>query len=98
MSNIPTPPPPVAIDNPHAPDVFADAATGWFLSGGNVRITFESVRANHMHQAPLNRVVIGRLVMPMDAAEAMAKQLLDFIAHQRQLQNATAQAPSETLQ
>jgi hypothetical protein len=29
------------LDNPHAPDVFADSATGFFLLNGNIRITFE---------------------------------------------------------
>jgi hypothetical protein len=51
------------LDNPHAPDVFADNATGFFNLNGNIRITFESVRVNHVTSpGPMTRVVIGRLV------------------------------------
>jgi len=74
MADVPSKPlSPALLDNPQAPDVFADDVTGWFLSGGNVRITFECHRVSHTASpGPLNRVVIGRLVMPIDAAEAMA--------------------------
>ena len=89
---------PPVIDNPHAPDIFADSVTGWFLSGGNVRVTFESHRVSHIASpGPLNRVVICRLVMPIDAAEAMAKGILDFITQQRLLQATSGQAPSTTV-
>jgi hypothetical protein len=73
------------IDNPHAPDVFADAVSGLFHVNGMIRMTFESVRVNHATSpGPLNRVVIGRLVMPVNAAEAFARGLLQFIEQQRQ--------------
>jgi len=101
MANIPAaPPPPTLLDNPHAPDVYADSATGWFLMNGNVRITFESARVSHITSpGPLNRVVIGRLVMPIDAAEQMAKGLLEFIAQQRQQATSPqAQGPMPTIQ
>jgi hypothetical protein len=76
------------LDNPHAPDVFADNATGFFNLNGNIRITFESVRVNHVTSpGPMTRVVIGRLVMPLAAAEAMAKGLLGFIDQLRTQQN-----------
>jgi hypothetical protein len=75
---------PAFVDNPHAPDVYADGATGWFFLNGNIRITLESVRASHSsEQGPTNRVVIGRIVMPVDAAELMSKKLLEFIESQR---------------
>jgi hypothetical protein len=76
------------LDNPQAPDVFADAATGFFLFGNNMRITFESFRVNHVTTpGPVSRVVIGRLVMSLEAAEGMAKGLLDFINQRRTQQN-----------
>ena len=76
------------LDNPHAPDVFADGVTGVFNFNGNIRITFEALRVNHATApGPLTRVAIGRLVMPLAAAEAMAKGLLDFINQQRTQQN-----------
>lgn len=35
------------IDNPNAPEIFASAATGFFVADGNVSITFKSARADH---------------------------------------------------
>ena len=86
------------LDNPHAPDVFADGATGWFYFNGNIRITFESVRCNH-ESAPgqVTRVVIGRLVMSLVSAEEMCRGLLSFIGSQKGQQTSTAQA-APTLQ
>jgi hypothetical protein len=81
------------LDNPHAPDVFADGATGFFNFNGNIKITFESWRVDHITSpGPVTRVVIGRLVMPLAAAEAMARGLLDFISQQRTQQNPPDQA------
>ena len=93
MANIPTLPAPTLLDNPQAPDIFADASTGWFLHNGNIRITFESARISHLsNPGPLNRVVIGRLVMPVAAAEQMATELLAFLKQQREAQTATGQS------
>jgi hypothetical protein len=72
------------LHNPHSPDVFADAASGFLNLNGNIRITFESVRADHSaNPGPVHRVVIGRLVMPLVGAENLARGLLDFIEKQR---------------
>jgi hypothetical protein len=60
------------LHNPHSPDVFADAAAGFFNLNGNIRITLESLRVDHIAvPGPMARVVIGRLVMPLPAAEAL---------------------------
>ncbi len=68
---------PNLLHNPHMPDMFADAATGIFTFNGCMRVTFESVRSNYAHTpAALDRVVVGRLLMPVLAAEAMAKGIL----------------------
>ena len=68
------------VDNPNAPEVFADDAAGVLWHNGNVRITFESLRANHrVAPASMSRVVVGTLVMPMAAAEAMARMLIAAI-------------------
>jgi len=81
------------LDNPHAPDVFADGVAGVFNFNGNIRITFESLRVNNVTTpGPVARVVIGRLVMPLAAAENMARGLLDFINQQRTQQNPPNQA------
>ncbi|HEY4252300.1 MAG TPA: hypothetical protein VGM87_13900 [Roseomonas sp.] len=68
------------IDNPHAPDVFADEVSGVFLHRGVARITFASARVNHSTvPGPINRVVIGRLIMPAQSAAELAVQLFDFL-------------------
>lgn len=72
------------IDNPHAPEVFADAATGFFILNGNLRVTLEAARVNHITSpGPINRVVIGRLVMPVEQAELVAHGILAFLEEQR---------------
>jgi hypothetical protein len=92
------PPPVTFVDNPHAPDIFADGATGFFRVLGNIKITLECGRVNHSSSpGPVSRVVIGRLVMPIEQAEGLARGLLDFINQQRTQQNPPAQAATGTL-
>jgi hypothetical protein len=68
------------VDNPHAPDVYADEVVGFFINNGVVKITLSSARVNHgVNPGPVNRVVIGRLVMPIQAAQALAAGLFDFL-------------------
>lgn len=75
---------PKIINNPLSPDVFADAAIGFFTFNGNMRITLESARSDYSTSPiEVDRVVIGRLVMPVDSAEAMAKAILDQIGRMR---------------
>jgi hypothetical protein len=85
MKDIPEAPKIELVDNPHAPDVFADSATGWYILNGNIRITLEVARMGHTVDSPgpVRRIVIGRLVMPIEQVEAMAKGLLAFIDQQR---------------
>jgi hypothetical protein len=72
------------VDNPHAPDIFADSTSGYFIFNGNLRITFESLRVSHVSSpGPVNRVVIGRLVLPLAQAEGLAKGILDLIERQK---------------
>ncbi|UVC09854.1 hypothetical protein IHQ71_04365 [Rhizobium sp. TH2] len=71
---------PPLLNNPNAPDVFADSAVGFFNFNGNMRITFEAVHSDYTTNPPgIDRVVIGRLVMPVAAAEAMARSVLDLV-------------------
>jgi hypothetical protein len=72
MEDSPPPGLPPLIDNPLAPEVFADEATGFFLHQGNVTITFSSTRVDHRSDpGPVNRVVVGRLVLPAAAAAGL---------------------------
>jgi hypothetical protein len=83
---------PKLLDNVHAPDFFADDVAGFFLLNGNVRITFVSNRVSHISTpGPVNNVVIGRLVMPIAAAESMARQVLGFIEKMKNKEASTDQ-------
>jgi hypothetical protein len=75
---------PVAfIDNPHAPDVFAAGATGFFNLQGTIVITLETPHVNHeASPGPINRVVVGRLVMPASGAYGLATGLFNFLKEQ----------------
>jgi len=71
---------PPLVDNPFAPEVFADEAAGFFLQNGNLSITFSSVRVNHRSDpGPVSRVVVGRLVLPASGAVGLAVGLYDFL-------------------
>jgi hypothetical protein len=51
---------PVFIDNPHAPDIFADGASGFFILNNTIRITFESARINHVTSpGPVSRLSLA---------------------------------------
>lgn len=71
------------INNPFSPEVFASAATGFFVSNGNITITFESLRVDHSaNPGPMARVIVGRLVMPIAGAQGLALGLYDFLEKQ----------------
>jgi hypothetical protein len=94
MANDPTPP---RVDNPHAPEWFADDAAGVLWHNGNLRITLEAMRANHaVTPAAMSRHVVGTLVMPLAAVEAMAKLLLVAIENAKGA--AAGAQPTRTLQ
>jgi hypothetical protein len=68
------------LDSVGGPNIFADNAARWFLLNGNIHITLEAALADPVTSAgPINRVIVGRLIMPLNKAEEMATGLLDFI-------------------
>ncbi|MBV9550871.1 MAG: hypothetical protein JO256_14470 [Alphaproteobacteria bacterium] len=70
-------------DDPKAPEIYATAATGFFNANGIISITLESARADHSKSpAPVNRVVVGRVVLPAAGAQALAVGLFDFLEKQ----------------
>jgi hypothetical protein len=74
---------PKLLDNPQAPEIFAVAATGFFNANGLISITLESARADHTKApGPVNRIVVGRIVMPAAGAQALAVGLFDFLEKQ----------------
>ena len=94
MTNNPAGAPPVNfLDNPHAPEIYADAVTGIFFFQGNIRLTFESCRVDHATSpGPINRVVLGRVAMPLAAAQGLRSLLNDYLGKIDQ-EGAEPQAP-----
>ena len=77
------------LDSVGGPNIFADNAARWFLLNGNIHITLEAALADPVTSAgQINRVIVGRLIMPLNKAEEMATGLLDFI-HQMKAQAST---------
>ena len=81
MTTNPNPAVPVPfIDNPHAPEVLADEVAGFFIHNGSLRLTLVAARCDHAtNPAPINRVVVGRVALPIPAAQSLALALFDFL-------------------
>ena len=88
------------VHNAHSPEIFADAASGILTFAGNVRLTLEVLRSDYTtteeNGNPIDRVVIGRLVMPLPQAEQMARLILDH-AEKLKAQDDPQQPTSTTL-
>jgi hypothetical protein len=83
-------PPLPLIDNPSAPDLFADEAVGFFVVNNTMRITFASARADHTTSSGTKtRVVTGRLVIPIAAADRLQKMLTTIIDNMKSRNQAT---------
>ncbi len=81
VAQAPAPEPAVAegprlIDDPHAPEFFATSCCGFSIGQGHVTLTFESARCNHFDpNCGMSRVVVGRIVLPIQAAQALVIEL-----------------------
>ena len=72
--------PPRLINDPHAPETFTTGCCGLSIGAGVVTVTFESARCDHSDpNCPTDRVVVGRMVMPIGAAQALVLQLNDAL-------------------
>jgi hypothetical protein len=68
------------MDNPHAPEVFSTGPVGFFFNEGNITVTFASHRVNHVTTpGPVNRVVIGRLVMTAAAWRELTVEIYNIL-------------------
>ncbi len=68
-------------ENLAAPELFATEGTYFSLTGPNVTVTLTSLRWDNSSQPPvLKRVVVGRLVMPIAAAQSLTVTLYDHLA------------------
>jgi hypothetical protein len=67
---------PRLVDDPHAPEYFASSCCGFSIGQGHVTLTFESARCNHFDpKCGMTRVVVGRVVLPIQAAQALVIEL-----------------------
>lgn len=68
------------IDDPHAPDIFTTNVSGFVHLEGVISITMECAKSDYSGTSPeLNRVVVGRLLMPTEAAHRLAVGLFDYL-------------------
>lgn len=68
-------------ENLSAPELYATEATYFGVTGPNATVTLTSLRWDNSIQPPvLKRVVVGRLVMPISAAQAFTVSLYDHLA------------------
>jgi hypothetical protein len=77
------PAPPTLVDNPFAPEILATGFAGIANIGGIVTLTLESARYDHSRPNPqVERVVVGRVSMPMPVAQALVMTLNGFLEQQ----------------
>ncbi|CAA2108178.1 hypothetical protein [Variovorax paradoxus] len=68
------------VDDLHAPQVFADDVSGYWVSAGCVHITLDASRVDHSAEhCPVNRVAALRVVLPIPIAQVLAVSLYDFL-------------------
>jgi hypothetical protein len=72
----------VFMDDPHAPELYADVVSGFFLHNGNISLTFDAARYDHSNAGAVNRVVTARIVLPIRGAQGLALSLFDFLKKQ----------------
>lgn len=81
------------ISSHYIPEIYADAGTGTFTPNGNIKITLESWRVDHStSDGPLQRVAVGRLVMPLDQAEMLAESILEVVKNRKADDNKPARS------
>lgn len=71
---------PSLVENLFAPEVFATEASSFSRGPSTVTVTFTSHRFdNSQSPGAQKRVVVGRLVMPIPAAQGLAAGLYDYL-------------------
>ncbi|BBD03555.1 MULTISPECIES: hypothetical protein [Sphingomonadaceae] len=69
------------VDNMFAPEILAGGLTGLSLLNGIVTVTLENPRADHGRPDPsLERVIVGRIGMPIPTAQALLCGLYQFLS------------------
>ena len=79
--------------------MYVDDVSGVAFFNGNIRLTFESARVNHVSQpGPVNRVVLGRIVMPLGGAQRLRDLLTDYLRQIEGQEGPPSQAAPRTVQ
>lgn len=72
---------PPLVDNMFAPEILAGGVSGLSVLNGIVTITLETPRCDHSKTPPpLERIVVGRIALPIPAAQALLSGLYHFLA------------------
>lgn len=72
------------VDNPSAPDVYADEVLGFLLANNTLRITLASVRTDHTKNPNANSMVVtNRLVLPLQAVQKLHHMLGQMLENVR---------------
>lgn len=81
----PTPEPEIPlIDNSFSPEILAGGISGLAIFNGIVTITLETPRCDHSRSQPMvERIVVGRVSLPVHAAQALLSGLYQFMSHHR---------------
>jgi hypothetical protein len=67
-------------DDLHAPQVFADEVSGYWVNAGCVHITLDASRIDHSSDSCfVNRAAVLRLTLPVAIAQVLAVSLYDFL-------------------
>ncbi len=68
------------VDNLHAPETYASEIAGYTIANGNVTLTVATTRATWQDGTVTNkRVVVARIVLSLNAAQALSVELYDFL-------------------
>jgi hypothetical protein len=74
---------PALVDNPFAPELFVTGIAGFCHAGGIVQLTLDSLRCDHSRPNPaMERIVVGRVTLPVPAAQALVNMLNAFLEQQ----------------
>lgn len=68
------------VDNSFSPELFASGVSGCVRVHDTISITLENARCDHSRPEPhLERIVVGRIVLTVPAAQALVLGLNDFL-------------------
>ena len=74
---------PPLIDHCFAPELFATGVSGLACIADGIHLTLDSMRCDHSQPTPvLERIVVGRVILPIATAQALVTSLNLFLEQQ----------------